>query len=381
VDARAATRQASSAARMSRPRLRVFPPLSPTVYARRGGGALPFPLNDARCRTFALARHGLLRGVERLGLRPGDEVLAPAYHHGSEIEAYVRAGLTPRFYDATDTLEPDPDELDRALGARVRALHLIHYLGFPSDAARWRRWCDERELLLIEDAAQAWLARRDGAAVGSLGDLAIFSLYKSVGVPDGGAVVASAPLPQPLGRRRVAVRRVAKAHRSWLAQRSPALASPRAARAAQERDRLPPGEFALGDPDSPASPLTEAMLPRLLRDDVAGRRRLNYASLLGRLGGLVPPPFAELHPGASPFAFPVAVADKRPLLDALVAAGIRALDLWSIPHPILPVERFPGAARRRQSTVGLPVHQELSRAHLDVIADAVARHLDSVGAR
>jgi dTDP-4-amino-4,6-dideoxygalactose transaminase len=362
---------------MSRPQLRVFPPLSPTVYARRGRAALPFPLDDQRCRTFALARHGLLRGVERLGLRPGDEVLTPAYHHGSEVEAYASAGLVPRFYDATDTLEPDPDELDRAIGERVRALHLIHYLGFPSDAARWRRWCDERRLFLIEDAAQAWLARRDGAAVGSLGDLAIFSLYKSVGVPDGGAVVASVPIPPPGGGRRLAARRVAKAHRSWLAQRSPKLASPRSARPAPERDRLPPGEFALGDPDSPSSALTEAMLPRLLRDDVAGRRRRNYASLLERLGEVVPQPFADVRTGASPFAFPVAVADKRSLLDALAAAGIRALDLWSVPHPSLPVERFPGAARRRRSTVGLPVHQELSPAHVDAIGDAVAGYLRS----
>jgi dTDP-4-amino-4,6-dideoxygalactose transaminase len=366
---------------MSRPRFRVFPPLSPTVYARRRRAELPFPLGDPRCRTFALARHGLLRGVEGLGLRPGDEVLAPAYHHGSEVEVYVRAGLAPRFYDATDTLEPDPDELDRALGERVRALHLIHYLGFPSDAARWRRWCDERGLFLIEDAAQAWLARRDGVAVGSLGDLAIFSLYKSVGVPDGGAVVASAPLPSPGGRRRLAARRVAKAHRSWLAQRSPALATPRSARPAPERDGLPPGEFSLGDPSSPASPLTRAMIPRLLRDDVAGRRRLNYASLLKRLGGFVPRPFAELHPGASPFAFPVAVRDKRSLLDALTDAGVRALDLWSIPHPSLTVERFPGAARRRRSTIGLPIHQELSPVHVDAIAAVVSDHLDSSGAR
>jgi dTDP-4-amino-4,6-dideoxygalactose transaminase len=363
---------------MTRSRLRVFPPLSPAVYARRPRRPLPFPLEDPRCRLFALARHGLVRGAERLGLRPGDEVLAPAYHHGSEIEAYLRAGLVPRFYDSGESLEPDADELGRLLGPRVRALHLIHYLGFPSDAARWRGFCDEHDLLLIEDAAQAWLARRDGAAVGSLGDLAIFSLYKTVGVPDGGATISSADLPEPGGARRLALRRVAKAHRSWLAQRSPALARAPSAGAGSGLDGAPPGEFSLGDADERASPLTAAMLPRLLDQDVAARRRSNYAVLADRLGRLVPPPFLPLDPDASPFAFPIAVEDKHALLGRLGDAGIRALDLWSVPHPTLPVERFPGAARRRRTTIGLPVHQELSDGHLELIA-AVAGGPEALG--
>lgn len=365
---------------MTRPRLRVFPPLPPAVYFRRAAAAAPFPLGDPRCRLFALARHGMLRGLERLGLGPGDEVLAPAYHHGSEIETYVQAGLAVRFYEATETLEPDADELDRLLGRGARALHLIHYLGFPGDAARWREWCDERGLLLVEDAAQAWLAHRDGVPTGSLGDLAIFSLYKSVGVPDGGAVVGSAPPPPPGGRRRLAARRLVKAHRFWLAQRSPALAGARPPRSA-DGSGPPPGEFAVGDPDTPPSALTAAMLPRLLRRDVAGLRRRNYARLADRLGALVPSPFDRLSPGASPFAFPVAVDDKQSLLETLAAAGVRALDLWSLPHPALPAKRFPGAARRRVRTVGLPVHQELSDLDLDAIAGAVERHGAASGDR
>jgi len=63
---------------------------------------------------LAWARQGLWRGVRALGLREDDEVLA--YHHGSEIEALLQAGLRPRFYDGSDDLEPGEAALDRVIG-------------------------------------------------------------------------------------------------------------------------------------------------------------------------------------------------------------------------------------------------------------------------
>ena len=120
--------------------LTVRPPLPPGLLARRPAPDPPFPLADPACHLFARGRHGLYTGVLALGLRPGDEILVPAYHHGSDVEARVRAGLTPRWHGGTATLEPDADELDALLSPRTRALYLVHYLGFPQDAARWRRF-------------------------------------------------------------------------------------------------------------------------------------------------------------------------------------------------------------------------------------------------
>ena len=140
-------------------RLNVWPPLPLSIYAGRRRGARPFPLEDRRCRLYSLGRHALFQGVRAAGLSTGDEILVPAYHHGSEVEALVRAGLTCRFYAGTAGLAPDAEELDALVGPRTRALLLIHYLGLPQDAARWREWCRLRGLVFVEDAAQAWLAR------------------------------------------------------------------------------------------------------------------------------------------------------------------------------------------------------------------------------
>src|SRR5438067_5428718 len=115
-------------------------PLPVSIWGRAPTRRLPFPLDDPRCRVFQRARHGLWYALRAAGVAPGDEALAPAYHHGSEIEALLRAGLVCRFYDATETLAPDESELEALLTPRTRALHLIHYIGFLPDAARWRRW-------------------------------------------------------------------------------------------------------------------------------------------------------------------------------------------------------------------------------------------------
>jgi dTDP-4-amino-4,6-dideoxygalactose transaminase len=361
--------------------LSVWPPLAPNTYWRRPAAEVPFPLSEPNCAVFHEARQGLWHGAREL-LRPGDRVLMPAYHHGSEVEALARAGLGIEFYEGTEQLEPDEAELETLLaGARVRALHLTHYLGFPQDAPRWRAWCDERGLLLFEDAAQAWLATRDGRPVGSWGDLAIFSLYKTVGIPDGGAMVTSSGQLAPSRAPRLRPVELASRHWAWIAAYVPAagpLASSviAARRRREQRGTVGDPEFALGDPTEPAARLTPLLLRRIFDPATAERRRRNYAWLLERLAGAVAPPFDRLDPGASPFVFPVRFADKAAALRRLSGEGVSGLDLWSVPHSLLPQERFPAAAARRSTVVGLPVHQELTRGQLERVAAAAATALN-----
>jgi len=367
-----------------RPRLGVWPPLAPGVHLRRPVSRLPWPL-DTRQRLFARGRHALWHGLHELGLQPGDVVLMPSYHHGSEVEAMLAAGLECRFYAGTEQLAPDAVELERLLDERVRALHLIHYLGFPQDAGRWRRWCDARGLWLIEDAAQSWLATTaDGRPVGSDGHLAIFCLYKTLALPDGAALVTSRcgdsgsaaddGIPEDgyaAGAGSAGVRKLARLHAAWLMGRAP-LAARLGTALDHRRPYDPARDMELGDPDSRPSAATTWLLPRSADPTVAAERRLRYRVLLDGLGSRVPPPFDTLPAGASPFAFPI-LADKDSLMTRLADRGIAGLDLWSVPHPSLPVDAYPAAARRRSRTIGLPVHQELLPRDLDRIVRTVDR--------
>src|SRR5512133_419490 len=196
----------------------VYPPLSPRALLRPPAQNLPLPVEERNCRLYMEARQGLWWALKGLGIGSGDEVLVPAYHHGSEIEVLVRTGAQCRFYDCRETFEPDEAELESLRGPRVRALYLIHQLGFAQDVARWRRWCDDRDLFLLEDGAQAWLSGRDGRPVGSDADLAIFCLYKVFGLPDGGAVISKAFGGPPAEEESSGARALAGRLADWAAQ-------------------------------------------------------------------------------------------------------------------------------------------------------------------
>jgi hypothetical protein len=123
------------------------------------------------------------------------EVLVPAYHHGVEIEALLDAGASVRFYPVDARMQVDPDEVARLIGPRTRGIYLIHYLGFPGPAQALRELCDARGLALVEDCALGLLSRDGDRPLGSWGDAAIFSLYKTLPLPNGGALVLGGSRP------------------------------------------------------------------------------------------------------------------------------------------------------------------------------------------
>jgi dTDP-4-amino-4,6-dideoxygalactose transaminase len=321
--------------------------------------------------------------VSSLSLPAGATFLVPAYHHGSEIEALVRAGVSLGFYDVWPDLSPDEGSLDAALDDSVAGLYLIHPIGIAQDAGRWRAWADERGLLLIEDAAQSWMASSGGEPAGALGDLSIFCLYKSFGVPDGAALVGpavEAPVVGPIGAGATLLRAGA-----WAASRSRAVATVAAARTRRRasrggHDTERAGELVADmelDP-APAAPsrLSRWLLPRAFEADAPARRRANYETLLEGLGELVPEPMRSVPAGAAPWVFPIAVTeDKEGAFLRLRNLRIDAVHLWKLPHPLLDASAFPVAARLRDTLIGLPVHHELRDEDLDRIARATKEAL------
>jgi dTDP-4-amino-4,6-dideoxygalactose transaminase len=350
-------------------RLSVYPALSPARLLRPPARRLPFPLDEPDSRLYLEARQGLWWALKGLGIGEGDEVLAPAYHHGSEIEVLVRSGARCRFYDVRGTFEPDEAELEPLLGPRVRALYLIHFLGFPQDSARWRRWCDERGLLLIEDGAQAWLSARNGRLAGADADLALFCLYKAFAVPDGGAVIARAIAGPPPDDGWPGAQRLAVLLANWARQRSRVAASVLSGRAqGHEQDERPEVDFALTAVDERPTRVTSALLRWVVDERAPARRRAHFAHLAERLDHLRSPTFATLPDGASPLAFPIEVGDKRAVVDRLAREGIVDTRMWMVAHPALDAAAYPGAAALRERLVGLPVHQGLRRRDVERVA-------------
>ena len=346
--------------------LNFLPPLPPSVAWRRGR-PLPFPFDDPRCRVYDYGRNALWQGLVALGLEPGDELLMPAYHCGSEVAAVVDRELVPRFWAGDAALAPEEAELESLIGPRTRGLYLIHHLGLPQDAMRWRRWCDERGLLLLEDAAPGWPAAFEGRPLGSSGHLSIFSPWKTFGLPDCGAVLCDPPPPAP-PERGVPAGDLTRGFLRWPLQRSSVAARYKGATREEAVDASV--AFSIVDPGRGPSAASMWLLQRLTRPGIASARAANYEWLLARLEDLVVEPFRRHPAEGCPFGLPVRTHSKPHFMRHLAAWGISGLDFWSVPHPSVPAGRFPAIDRLRETTVVLPVHQQLRQSDLERLARA-----------
>ena len=127
---------------------------------------------------------------------PGDEVLMPGYLWVACLSAVVRCGGIPRLVEINDTFTKDPDDLERKIGPRTKAVLLVHMSGACGDVERIAAICKKHNVLLIEDTAQANGARFHGKPLGSFGDMAIYSFQynKNVTAGEGGLVVSDSDL-------------------------------------------------------------------------------------------------------------------------------------------------------------------------------------------
>ncbi len=125
------------------------------------------------------------------GVGRGDEVITTPMSFCATSNSVIHAGAKPVFVD----VEPETGNLDAALiekavTPRTKAIIPVHLYGQMCDMKRIREIADRRGLAVIEDAAHAVEAERDGVRVGQLGDAACYSFYatKNIASGEGGAV-------------------------------------------------------------------------------------------------------------------------------------------------------------------------------------------------
>lgn len=127
------------------------------------------------------------------GIGPGDEVIVPSHTFIATWLAVSRAGAIPIPAEPdSKTYNLDPASTQRAITARTKAIIAVHLYGQPADMDSLALVARRRNILLIEDAAQAHGARYKGSRVGGLAAAAAFSFYpgKNLGaMGDAGAVV------------------------------------------------------------------------------------------------------------------------------------------------------------------------------------------------
>ena len=131
------------------------------------------------------------------GVKPGDEVIAPAMTFLATVAAIEYAGGTPVLVDVeADTYCLDPSRLRAAITEKTRAIIPVHLYGQPANMPAILAIARERGISVIEDAAQAHGATLDGRPCGSMGDFAAFSFYpgKNLGAcGEAGAITTNDP--------------------------------------------------------------------------------------------------------------------------------------------------------------------------------------------
>ncbi|MDX9993285.1 MAG: DegT/DnrJ/EryC1/StrS family aminotransferase [Anaerolineales bacterium] len=281
------------------------------------------------------------------GIGPGDEVIVPALTFVATAACVRYVGATPIFADVVseNDLTLSPASVEALITARTRAIILMHYGGYACDMPAFRALAARHHLILIEDAAHAPGAARDGARAGSWGQVAAFSFFsnKNLATGEGGMLTTDDDEIAAQLRR---LRSHGMTSLTW------------------DRHRGHAWSYDVTDlgynyrPSEMLSALGLVQLARLESNN-HHRRELTavYHELLAELAPQVQLPFAG-HPGESachimPVLLPVN-ADRLAFMDGMKTRGIQT----SIHYP--PIPEFTAYRATSGGMSGLPVTRAIA---------------------
>jgi dTDP-4-amino-4,6-dideoxygalactose transaminase len=297
----------------------------------------------------------LVLALLAVGVKPGDEVITPAFSFVASASAVVMIQARPVFVDIDPvTYNLDPALVARAVTPRTRAIVAVHLYGQPAAMDAITEIARPRGLAVIEDAAQAIGASYAGRPAGSWGDAACLSFYPTKNLAacgDGGMVLT-------------AREDVAQAIRRLRDHGSP-----------RKYEHVELGYSSRLDELQAAFLRVKLKRLRTWND----RRRAIVARYRGLLQG-APLALAEERPPAHHVyhQFTVRTPKRDALVGALADAGVGTAVHYPIPVPAQPlfavpdVDRaFPHAARAAAEVLSLPCFPELIDEEVRTVADAV----------
>ena len=309
------------------------------------------------CLSCANGTDSLYIAMQALGVKPGDEVIAPAHSWISTTETITQAGGTVVFCDTDrDTFTIDPQQIEARITPRTVGIIPVHLYGQPADMSRIMALAAKHKLWVLEDCAQAHLARYKGRLVGSFGDAASYSFYpgKNLGaMGDAGALTTND---------------------GALAQRMAMFA---------RHGGLVKGDHQIEGVNSRLDGLQAAILsvklPHLAQWTTRRREvAAEYDRLLAGIAGVERPAVAD---GCEPVyhLYVIRHEQRDALARHLAACGIHTVVNYPVALPFLPAysrfrhspQQFPNAHHNQSRILSLPIFPEITPQQIEYVADAV----------
>jgi dTDP-4-amino-4,6-dideoxygalactose transaminase len=156
-------------------------------------------LEDEVASAFAVRRAlavssgtaALITALSAAGIGPGDEVIVPGYTFIASMSSVVFCNAVPVLAEVDDSLTLDPVDVERKITEHTRAILAVHMIGNPCDLSSLQAIAEKYDLVLIEDAAQAFGGSYRGRRLGTIGRVGAYSFnyFKTINAGDGGMVV------------------------------------------------------------------------------------------------------------------------------------------------------------------------------------------------
>jgi dTDP-4-amino-4,6-dideoxygalactose transaminase len=165
-------------------------------FTKRAQGLLEESLGVKKALLTTSCTSALDMTALLLDIKPGDEVIVPAFTFVSSINAYVMRGAKPVFADIReDTLNIDEEKLEALITPHTRVIVVVHYAGVACAMDRITQIADRHGIAVVEDNAHGLFGRYRGRFLGTFGTLATLSFHetKNFTCGEGGALVINDP--------------------------------------------------------------------------------------------------------------------------------------------------------------------------------------------
>ena len=129
--------------------------------------------------------------LEVLDLNSNDEVITQSFTFVATVEAIIESGAKPVCTEIDKTLNMDPNDLEKKITKKTKAVIVVHMLGTPAKMDKIRKICKKKKLALIEDTAWGCGGKYKDKYLGTIGRMGTFSFdfAKSLTTGEGGMII------------------------------------------------------------------------------------------------------------------------------------------------------------------------------------------------